>query len=80
MNRRQLSRKLKAVTNQKPNEYITIVRFKKAVELLLEGNLNISEVAYAVGFTEVTHFTRAFTRIYGKSPRKYLADMMNRSK
>jgi ligand-binding sensor domain-containing protein/signal transduction histidine kinase/DNA-binding response OmpR family regulator len=79
MNRRQLSRKLKALTNQTPNEYITIVRFRKAADLLLKGNLNIAEVGYAVGFTEPTHFTRAFTRIYGKSPRKYVTDMLNRS-
>jgi signal transduction histidine kinase/ligand-binding sensor domain-containing protein/DNA-binding response OmpR family regulator len=75
MNRRQLTRKLKAVTNQTPNEYITIVRFKKAVDLLIAGDLNISEVGYAVGFSEPTHFTRAFTRVYGKSPRKYVSDL-----
>jgi ligand-binding sensor domain-containing protein/signal transduction histidine kinase/DNA-binding response OmpR family regulator len=77
MNRRQLARKLKAITNQTPNEYITIVRFKKAADLLIVGDLNISEVGYAVGFSEPTHFTRAFTRVYGKSPRKYVSDISN---
>jgi ligand-binding sensor domain-containing protein/signal transduction histidine kinase/DNA-binding response OmpR family regulator len=79
MNRRQLTRKLKAITNQTPNEYITTVRFWKAAELLLAGGLNISQVGYQVGFSEPTHFTRAFTKVYGKSPRKYVADISKRN-
>jgi ligand-binding sensor domain-containing protein/signal transduction histidine kinase/DNA-binding response OmpR family regulator len=80
MNRQQLSRKLKAISNQTPNEYIIIVRFKKAAELLIAGDLNISEVAYKVGFSVPAHFTRAFTKIYGKSPKKYISEKLNRLK
>jgi AraC-like DNA-binding protein len=75
MSRRQLSRKLKAITNQTPNEYIILIRFKKAADLLITGDLNISEVSYAVGFSEPTSFTRAFRKIYGKTPKKYVADI-----
>jgi DNA-binding response OmpR family regulator len=76
MNRQQLSRKLKAISNQTPNEYIIIVRFKKAADLLIAGEFNISEVSYKLGFSEPASFTRAFTKIYGKSPRKYISDML----
>jgi len=80
MSRRQLSRKLKAITNQTPNEYIILIRFKKAADLLLAGDLNISEVGYAVGFSEPTSFTRAFRKVYGKSPTKYVSDISGRPK
>jgi YesN/AraC family two-component response regulator len=77
MNRQQLSRKLKAISNQTPNEYIIIIRFKKAADLLIAGDLNISEVSYKLGFSEPTSFSRAFTKVYGKSPKKYISDMSN---
>jgi ligand-binding sensor domain-containing protein/signal transduction histidine kinase/DNA-binding response OmpR family regulator len=80
MNRRQLLRKLKAITNQAPLEYISIIRLKKAADLLIAGELNVAEVGYEVGFSEPNNFTRAFTKVYGKSPRKYVADILNQSK
>jgi DNA-binding response OmpR family regulator/two-component sensor histidine kinase len=80
MNRRQLTRKLKAITNQTPNEYIITVKFGKAADLLLAGEMNISEIAYMLGFSEPTNFARAFTKVYGKSPKKYLSDISNRPK
>jgi ligand-binding sensor domain-containing protein/signal transduction histidine kinase/DNA-binding response OmpR family regulator len=80
MNRHQLSRKLKAISNQTPNEYIIIVRFRKAADLLIAGDFNISEVGYQIGFSDPAHFTRAFTKVYGKSPRKYISEILNRPK
>ncbi len=46
-----------------------------AAELLLAGDLNISEVGYKIGFSEPASFSRAFTKVYGKSPRKYISDV-----
>jgi DNA-binding response OmpR family regulator len=77
MNRTQFYRKFKAISGQTPHEYITIIRLNKAVDFLLAGGVNISEVSYKVGFSEPAHFTRAFTKIYGKSPKKYISDMSN---
>jgi ligand-binding sensor domain-containing protein/signal transduction histidine kinase/DNA-binding response OmpR family regulator len=79
MNRRQFYRKFKAISDQTPHEYIIIIRLRKAAELLLTGELNVSQVGYQVGFSEPTHFTRAYRKVYGKSPTKYVADI-NRSK
>jgi AraC-like DNA-binding protein len=75
MNRRQFYRKFKAISDQTPHEYIIIIRLRKAAELLLAGDLNISEVGYEVGFSEPTSFTRAFRKVYGKSPTKYISDI-----
>jgi DNA-binding response OmpR family regulator len=77
MSRRQFYRKFKAITDQTPHEYIMIIRFRKAVDLLIAGELNISEVGYAVGFSEPTNFTRTFRKVYGKSPTKYVSDILN---
>jgi AraC-like DNA-binding protein len=54
-----------------------LIQFKKAADLLIAGDLNISEVGYQVGFSDPSHFTRAFRKIYGKSPKKYISDMLN---
>jgi AraC-like DNA-binding protein len=49
---------------------------KKALQLLSEGNLNISEIAYSVGFSSQSYFTRSFKEYYGKSP----SDLKGQSK
>lgn len=65
----QLNRKLKALTNQTPTFYIRSFRLQKGKKLLLENQeLNISEIAYEVGFESVNYFSRAFSKEYGKSP------------
>jgi signal transduction histidine kinase/ligand-binding sensor domain-containing protein/DNA-binding response OmpR family regulator len=80
MNRRQLSRKLQAIINYTPQSYIAIVRLRRGAELLAAGDLNISEVAYKVGFSEPANFTRAFTKLYGKNPSKYVSEIISREK
>jgi ligand-binding sensor domain-containing protein/signal transduction histidine kinase/DNA-binding response OmpR family regulator len=76
MNRTQFYRKFKAISGQTPHEYIIIIRLRIAADLLLTGGLNISEVSYKVGFSEPANFTRTFTKVYGKSPKKYISDML----
>ncbi|WP_257669975.1 hybrid sensor histidine kinase/response regulator transcription factor [Parapedobacter tibetensis] len=76
MNRRQLSRKLKAVAGYTPQEYVIGIRMRQAATLLIAGDLTVAEVAYSVGFTEPANFTRSFTRVYGKSPKKFVADTL----
>ena len=73
MSRRQLYRKLSALTNQTAHDFITRIRLEKAASLLLSGNYTISEVAYQVGYSEPANFTRSFTKEYGMSPKKYLS-------
>ncbi|MBN9381790.1 MAG: response regulator [Chitinophagaceae bacterium] len=73
ISRRQLYRKLKALTDQTVHDFITSIRMKKAADLLLTGDYNISEVAYKVGYSEPANFTRSFTRWSGKSPKKYIS-------
>ena len=71
MNYHQLNRKLKALTNQTPTHYMRSFRLQKGLKLLSESKeMNISEIAYEVGFESVNYFSRAFSKEYGKSPNE----------
>ncbi|MCR9248777.1 MAG: alpha/beta fold hydrolase [bacterium] len=65
---RQLQRKLKLTTNKTPNQLISSVRMYKAKELLRLQKYNIAEVAYQVGFTSPSYFTKKFKEEFGTSP------------
>ena len=52
-------------------EFVSRVRAEKAKNLLLNPNLRVSEIAYAVGFQSLTHFNRVFKKIMGQSPTEY---------
>lgn len=72
ISRRQLYRKLIAITGSTVHEFITRVRMEKAAGLLLDSDLNISEIAYETGFSEPSNFSRTFSKHYGCSPTKYI--------
>ena len=63
--------KVQALTGQSVNEFIRNIRLKKATRILLQKKLNITEVAYSVGFSSQSYFTRCFTSQFGKSPREF---------
>jgi signal transduction histidine kinase/DNA-binding response OmpR family regulator/ligand-binding sensor domain-containing protein len=71
MSRVHLYRKLKALTNQSISEIVRATRLKKAVELLKEGEFNVSEITYQTGFSSVQHFSRTFKKEFGKSPSEF---------
>lgn len=72
MSRSQLYRKIKALSNRTVHDFITALRMNKAKELLLEGEYSISEIAYKVGYSLHTNFTRTFTKQFGLSPTKFM--------
>ena len=71
LSRSQVYRKLKAITGKSISQLISEARLDKAKELLSNQDLNISEVAYAVGYQDPSYFSRAFYKEYGKSPSDY---------
>lgn len=71
ISRVHLYRKLKAITNQNPTEFIRIIRLKQAAYLLSQNKLNISEIAYMVGFNSHQYFTNSFQKHFGMSPTEY---------
>lgn len=60
-------RKMKAITNQGPNEFIRTIRLKQSVEILKTGK-TVAEVAYEVGFTSPSYFTKCFKEYFHKNP------------
>lgn len=68
MSRVQLFRKIKALTGESPSAFVRMLRLQKARNLLLTTSLNVSEIAYDVGFGDPSFFSRAFKEKYGKTP------------
>ncbi|MBI9057358.1 MAG: response regulator [Labilibaculum sp.] len=71
--RTRLYSKIKGVTGQTPNEFILSTRLKKAADMLLtnEEEMNVSEIAYSVGFSTPRYFSRCFREHFGVSPSRY---------
>lgn len=72
ISRVHLYRKLKELTNQSARDLIRNIRLKQAADLLVNKNMNISEIAYATGFPNPSKFSTSFKEFYGSSPKAYL--------
>ncbi|MEP2023192.1 helix-turn-helix domain-containing protein, partial [Reichenbachiella sp.] len=68
MSRSNLLRKVKSATGLSVSLLIRQVRLHHAKELLNEGNLNVSEISYKVGFSSTSYFTKCFREHYGYPP------------
>lgn len=60
--------------------YLTNVRMEKAREFLHDSRMNISEVAYKVGFESANYFTKVFKKTTGMSPKQYIASVAGKKK
>lgn len=68
MSRVQLYRKVKAITGSSPVELLRTARLKRGYQLLLTTDKSVSEVAYQVGFSAPSYFTKCFKEEYGMLP------------
>jgi len=57
-------------------DYVSRVRIEKAKNLLLNPNVRVSEIDYAIGFQSLTHFNRVFKKILGQSPTEYRVQLL----
>ena len=71
MSRSSLHRKIKGVIKLTPNEFIKLIRLKKAAELLLEKNYRINEICVLVAFNSSSYFTKSFQKQFGVLPKEY---------
>ena len=71
MSRSQLHRKLKALSNQTPSEFIRVFRLKRATDLIKQDAGNIAEIAYKVGFSSQAYFTKLFQEQFGLTPSEF---------
>jgi Signal transduction histidine kinase len=72
MSRMQLYRKVSALTNQTVYNLIRTIRLNKAAELLVSTDMQISEIAENVGYTEPSNFTKCFVRQFNQSPSQFI--------
>lgn len=68
MSRVQLYRKLKSLTNYSPNELLRRMRLRKAASLLVATDMTVAEVAYEVGFSSPSYFTKCYKEEFGENP------------
>ncbi|MCA9236491.1 MAG: AraC family transcriptional regulator [Planctomycetales bacterium] len=66
-----LCRLFQRFDNRTPHQYLTHLRMNRAAELLADHGRLIKQVAAAVGYQDVFHFSRAFKGVFGVSPRKF---------
>ena len=71
LSRSQLYRKIKALIGKSINDFIQDYRMTEAEKLLEMSDLNISEIAYDLGFTSPEYFSTVFKHKHGISPSKY---------
>lgn len=71
ISRVQLYKRMISLTGITPSEYLRTKRIKFAEHLLRSDDLNISEIAYKVGFNNPRYFTKYFQDAYGVTPSQY---------
>ena len=71
MSRSSYSKKLKAIIGQTPSDLLRDARMKRAAELIDDGQLNVAEVAYEVGYNDPHYFGKAFKAYYQMTPTEW---------
>ena len=73
LSRVHVHRKLKELTNLSTRDFIKNIRLQQAATLLAQDHkLTVSEIAYATGYTNLSHFSSSFREKYGMSPKEYM--------
>lgn len=75
MNRMQLHRKLKALTNLTTSQFLRSHRLKLAIKLLKKSDFTITEIAYQVGFNTPSYFIKSFKEVYNCTPNEYISKL-----
>lgn len=77
MSRTVLYTKLKALTGQNLSEFIRMIRLKKSGQLLVNTQMNISQIAFEVGFNDLKYFRECFKEYFEVTPSEYKRKMSN---
>ncbi len=72
ISRTHLHRKLKEIIGIGASDFLRNLRLDQAARLIIEHQVNISEVAYHVGFTNRAHFSTVFKKRFGVTPKEYV--------
>ncbi len=72
ISRSNFQRKLKAISGTSPGDYVRNYRLKRACMLLIESDYRINEVAFLVGFSSASYFTKAFIKAFNLTPKEFI--------
>ncbi|WP_258097242.1 helix-turn-helix domain-containing protein [Marinoscillum pacificum] len=79
MSESTFKRRFRELYNDSPANYFKVKRLERASELLQLPRLSITEITYQVGFNDVAHFSRSFKSVYGRSPKAYREQYIDRN-
>lgn len=79
MTRQNLSRKLRSLTGSNAVTFIRQIRLKRAALMLQRGEANIAEIAFKVGFSSVSYFSKTFKSEFGMPPKQYSTHLNEQS-
>ncbi|GHU72814.1 hypothetical protein FACS189413_16440 [Bacteroidia bacterium] len=71
MSRSNLHRKIKALTELTPIDFIRLIRLRKAAELIQTGQYRVGEVCYLVGINSSSYFIKLFQKQFGMTPKEF---------
>ncbi|MEO5562092.1 MAG: ATP-binding protein, partial [Chitinophagaceae bacterium] len=72
LSRMQLHRKLKALTGESPGDFLRTMRLERAKRLLESKAGNVSEIAYEVGFNNLSYFSKCYREQFGMAPNQVM--------
>jgi len=72
LSRMQVHRKLSALTGQTPGRFIRSIRLNKAAEMLKNKTGTVTEIAFEVGFNNLSYFAKCFHEQFGKTPKEFI--------
>jgi transcriptional regulator GlxA family with amidase domain len=67
---RQLERLFTDNLHDKPSRYYLKIRLSRAQNLLRQTSLPIAEVAMATGFVSISHFSRVYSKMFNRAPKR----------
>ena len=66
--------KIKGITDMSPNQFVRTIKFKQAAKLFKTTNLNVAQVAYEIGFSDVNYFSKEFKKQFNKTPSQFIKE------
>ena len=75
ISRTHLHRQLKRLTGYSATRFVQNIRMQQALKLLKEKKVNVTQIAYSVGFSSQTYFSTTFKQYYGVSPLEYIKQL-----
>lgn len=72
ISRSKLYTKVKAISGLSVNEFVKLIRLRKAAELMIKTDGQVKEIAFQVGFNDPKYFSEQFTRLFQLKPSEYI--------